>query len=116
MSAIIEHLREYSESLAALTETEKLSYSELAELVSDAALALGERRCLVMVEAQNNLSPLVHYLATLAANHVVLPVPPGRDHATIVRTFEPDIVIDGDGIHHRGHARPLLHDDLALLL
>jgi acyl-CoA synthetase (AMP-forming)/AMP-acid ligase II len=116
MRALIEHLRGYGESPAVLTETMQLSYSELAQLVCDAARELGERRCLVLVEARNDLDTLVHYLAALAANHVVLLVPAGRDHATIMRTFEPAVVIDGDRIHHRRHARHLLHDDLALLL
>jgi acyl-coenzyme A synthetase/AMP-(fatty) acid ligase len=48
---------------------------------------------------------------------VVLPVPAECDHTTIVQTYEPDVVIDGAGIHHRHHGgRHRLHDDLALLL
>ncbi len=46
----------------------------------------------------------------------MLPVPAGRDHTAIVQTYEPDIVIDGNGIHHRHRGRHRLHDDLALLL
>ncbi|MGX9790812.1 AMP-binding protein [Mycobacterium sp. MMS18-G62] len=116
MSALIEHLRAHGGRTAVLTETRQLSYSELAELVSDTTRNIAGRRCLVMVEARNDLAALVHYLAALAANHVVIPVPAGRDHATITRTFEPNIVIDSDGIHHRQHARHRLHDDLALLM
>jgi acyl-CoA synthetase (AMP-forming)/AMP-acid ligase II len=116
MSGLVEHLGGHGELTAVLTETRQLSYSELAELVCDAARELGDRRCLVMVEARNDLSALVHYLAALAANHVVLPVPAGRDYATIVRTYEPDIVIDDSGVHHRHRGRHLLHEDLALLL
>ena len=116
MSEFVEHLRGHGELTAVLTETRQLSYSQLAELVCDAARELGDRRCLVLVEVRNDLAALVHYLAALAANHVVLPVPASRDHATIMRTYEPDIVIDESGIHHRHRGRHRLHEDLALLL
>ena len=53
----------------------------------------------------------------LAGGHVVVPVPAGRDHAAIVQTYEPDVVIDANGIHHRHRGGThRLHHDLALLL
>ncbi len=59
----------------------------------------------------------MHYVAAMAAGHVVLPVAAGRDHTAILQTFEPDVVIDANGIHHRDQrGRHRLHPDLALLL
>lgn len=116
MSTFVEHLRGRDEHVAVLTETRQLSYAELADLVCHKARELGAPRRLVLLETRNDLPTLVHYLAAMAADHVVLPVPAGRDHATIVQTYDPDIVIDGSGIHHRHNGRHCLHDDLALLL
>ena len=66
----------------------------------------GRRRCgcsaatrrLVLVETRNDLATLVHYLGALAGDHVVLPMSPGRDHSAVLRAYDPDVVIDGDGI------------------
>ena len=99
-----------------LTDTTRLSYHQLADSVADAAQELDGPRRLVLLETRNDLATLVHYLATMSADHVVMPVPAGRDHTAIVRTYEPDIVIDGNGIHHRHRGRHRLHHDLALLL
>ncbi len=70
----------------------------------------------MLLETRNDVATLVHYLGALAGNHVVLPVPAGRDHTAIVQTYQPDVVIDANGIHHRHRGAPQLHDDLALLL
>ncbi len=116
MSALVEHLRGHGERVAVLTDAAQLTYSELADRVAEVAHALGGRRRLVLLEARNDVSTLVHYLGALAAEHVVLPVDARRDHAAIDRTYEPDIVIDDRGIHHRHHDQRALHDDLALLM
>ncbi len=117
MNPLLDHLRGHGERVAVLTETEHLTYHQLADTVADTAHALDGPRRLVMLETRNDLATLVRYLAAMAGGHVVLPVPAGRDHATIVQTYEPDVVIDGDGINHRHRGgRHRLHDDLALLL
>lgn len=116
MSALVDHLRERGERTAVWTQSQHVSYAQLAHHVGIQARELGDRRRLVLVETRNDLPTLVHYLAALAANHVVIPVPPGRDYTAIVQTYQPDIVIDGNGVHHRGNSRHVLHDDLALLL
>src|SRR6476619_4365758 len=56
-------------------------------------------------------------VAARAAGHVGLPVAAGRDHTAILQTYEPDVVIDANGIQHRDQrGRHRLHPDLALLL
>lgn len=100
-----------------VTESRQVSYRALADLVSRAATALGPGRRLVLLEAGNNLHTLVHYLGTLAAGHVALPVPAGGDHRAILQTYSPDTVVDAAGIRHRRtHSTHRLHDDLALLM
>lgn len=116
MSRLVEHLRGHGDRVAVLTDTAQLTYSELADRVADAALALGGHRRLVLLEARNDISTLVHYLGALAAEHVVLPVDARRDHTAIEETYAPDIVIDDRGVHHRHHNHRPLHDDLALLM
>ena len=117
MSGILDHLRGHGEHVAVLTDTQQLSYRQLADTVADAAQELDGPRRLVLLETRNDLATLVRYLAAMAGGHVVLPVPAGRDHTAIVQTYEPDVVIDDDGIHHRHRGgRHRLHDDLALLL
>jgi acyl-CoA synthetase (AMP-forming)/AMP-acid ligase II len=103
--------------VAVLTETHQLSYDQLAESVAVAAQEVGGPRRLVLLETRNDLATLVRYLAAMSGGHVVMPVPAGRHHTAIMQTYEPDVVIDDNGIHHRhrgGRHRP--HDDLALLL
>jgi acyl-CoA synthetase (AMP-forming)/AMP-acid ligase II len=117
MSRVLDHLRGHGEQVAVLTNTQQLSYRQLADTVADAAQELGAPRRLVLLETRNDVATLVRYLAAMVRGHVVLPVSAGRDHTAIVQTYEPDVVIDGNGIHHRHRGgRHRLHDDLALLL
>jgi acyl-coenzyme A synthetase/AMP-(fatty) acid ligase len=117
MSKILDHLRRHGEHVAVLTETHQLSYGQLAESVADAEQEVGGHRRLVLLETHNDLATLVRYLAAISGGHVVIPVPAGRDHTAITQTYEPDVVIDDNGIHHRRRgSRHRLHDDLALLL
>ena len=116
MSALIECLRSHGERVAVLTDTEQLTYDELAVRVVDAAHTFGGARRLVLLETRNDISTLVHYLGALAAGSVVLPVPARRDHSGLEQTYQPDVVVDGHGVHHRHHGGRQLHDDLTLLL
>ncbi|WP_101949296.1 AMP-binding protein [Mycobacterium sp. 3519A] len=115
MSRLLDHLRAHGDNAAVLTETQQLSYRQLADAVEDTAADLDRPRQVVMLEARNETATLVHYLAAMAAGHVVLPVDARRENTAILRTYEPGIVIDAHGIHHRGGPHRL-HDDLALLL
>ncbi|PXX12213.1 AMP-binding protein [Mycolicibacterium moriokaense] len=117
MSRILDHLYSHGERAAVMAETTQLSYRQLAESVGDAAREVGGPRRLVLIETRNDVATLVRYLAAISGGHVVLPVPAGRDHTAIMQTYEPDVVIDDNGIHHRHRGgRHRLHDDLALLL
>ncbi|MEV0674471.1 AMP-binding protein [Mycobacterium sp. NPDC050441] len=117
MSPIVEALRAHGDRTAAVTEAQQVSYSALADLVSQTAAELGPGRRLVLLEARNDLPTLVHYLGALAGGHVSLPVPAGSDHRAILQTYSPDTVVDGAGIRHRrNHSTHRLHDDLALLM
>lgn len=116
MSSLVENLRGHGERVAVLTDTAQLTYRELADRVAEAVQALDGPRRLVLLETRNDITTLVHYLGALAAKHVVLPVAARRDHTAIEETYEPDIVIDGDGIHHRRHDERAMHEDLALLM
>ncbi len=117
MTRILDHLRGHGEQVAVLTDTQQLSYHQLADTVADAAQELDGPRRLVLLETHNDLDTLVRYLAAMSGGHVVVPVPAERDHTAIVQMYEPDVVIDDNGIHHRHRGgRHRLHDDLALLL
>jgi acyl-CoA synthetase (AMP-forming)/AMP-acid ligase II len=117
MSGILDHLRRHGEQVAVLTETHQVTYHHLAESVAVAAQEVGGPRRLVLLETRNDLVTLVRYLAAISGGHVVMPVPAGRDHTAIMQTYEPDVVIDDNGIHHRHRrGRHRLHDGLALLL
>jgi acyl-CoA synthetase (AMP-forming)/AMP-acid ligase II len=114
MSRLVDHLRRHGKNVAVLTDTQQLSYNQLADSVDNTAQELGPRG-LVLLETRNDLATLVRYLAAMAAGHVVLPVDARRDHTAILHKYEPDVVIDANGIR-RGGRRHRLHDDLALLL
>jgi len=117
VSRLIDHLRDHGDLVAVLTDATSLTYRDLAGRVADVAGELGDTRRLVLVETHNDLSTLVHYLGALAGDHVVLPISPGHGHTAVLRAYDPDVVIDSDGIHERrqGSAHRL-HPDLALLL
>jgi acyl-CoA synthetase (AMP-forming)/AMP-acid ligase II len=115
LSRLLDHLYSQGDNVAVLTDTQQLSYHRLADAVADTARELVGPRRLVVLETRNDVATLVHYLAAMACGNVVLPVSAGRDHTAILQTYEPDVVIDADGIHHGGR-RHRLHDELALLL
>jgi acyl-CoA synthetase (AMP-forming)/AMP-acid ligase II len=117
VSLLVEHLGDHGDRVAVLTETTSLTYRGLADRVAAVAAELGATRRLVLLETRNDLSALVHYLGALAGGHVVLPMSAGRSHPAVLRSYDPDVVIDGDGIHERRQASVhRLHPDLALLL
>ncbi len=117
MSRLVDHLREHGDRVAVLTATNSLTYRELADRVADVAARLGVTRRLILLETHNDLATLVHYLGALAGAHVVLPMSGAQSHATVLRSYDPDVVIDGDTIHQRRHGSAhRLHPDLALLL
>ncbi|MDZ4265481.1 MAG: AMP-binding protein, partial [Mycobacterium sp.] len=116
MSPLVDHLRRHGGNVAVLTESRRLSYRELADLVDAVARELGPRRRLVLLEARNDIHTLVHYLGALAGDHVVIPVPAGRDHSAVIATYQPDVVIGATGMHVRHDGGHQLHDDLALLM
>ena len=72
MSRLLDHLRAYGENVAVLTDSQQLSYHQLTDTVTDAARELGGPRRLVLIETRNDLGTLVHYVAAMAAGHVVL--------------------------------------------
>lgn len=117
MNPLLDHLRRHADNIAVHTDSQQLSYAELADRVQTAAAALGDSRRLVLLETRNDVDTLVHYLAALASRHVVLPVPAGRDHDALLHTYDPDTVIsDGVVAHRHGTGTHRLHEDLAMVM
>ncbi len=116
MNGLIDHLASFGDQVAVLTDSRQLTYRELADEVAAAATDLGHERRLALIETRNDPATLVAYLGALAGGHVALPLPAGTDHATVIDTYDPDVVIRGGGIEHRHGASHDLHPDLALLL
>lgn len=113
---LVDHLRRQGDREAVFSESEQLSYLELADRVDAAADLLGGPRRLVLLETRNDTDTVVHYLGALAGGHVVLPVPPGRNQHTVISTYRPDVVIDAAGVHVHSGGAHRLHADLALLM
>jgi acyl-CoA synthetase (AMP-forming)/AMP-acid ligase II len=116
MKRLVAHLRAQGERPALHTFEQTLDYRQLADRVECATAGFDGARKLILLETHNDVATLVHYLGAMAGGHVVLPVPPGSDHADLLSTYRPDIVIDADGVHHRGAQHHDLHPDLVLLL
>lgn len=116
MKHLVAHLRAHGERPAVHTTEQTLSYRQLADRVDCATAQFAGDRKLILLETRNDIATLAHYLGAMAGGHVVLPVPPGSDHADLLDTYRPDIVIDAGGVHHRGAQHHDLHPDLALLL
>lgn len=116
MNHVVAHLRAHGERPAVHTAEQTLSYRQLADRVDCATTEFAGDRKLILLETHNDIATLAHYLGAIAGGHVVLPVPPGSDHADLLATYRPDIVIDADGVRRRGAQHHDLHPDLALLL
>lgn len=117
MNRLVTHLHRLGDRAAVLTENTTLTYRDLAAKVAAVASELGDTRRLVLLETRNDVPTLMHYLGALAGGHVVLPTSAGHDHSAVLRTYDPDTVIDSSGIRDRRHGTAhRLHRDLALLL
>ena len=113
---IIDHLASRGDDVAVLTDDRRLTYSELADDVAARSADFRGRRRFVLLETRNDVATLVNYLAALAGDHVVLPVPAGGDHAAIVDAYAPDVIVRGGVIEQRSGTSHSLHPELALLL
>ncbi|MET1019522.1 MAG: AMP-binding protein [Microterricola sp.] len=91
------------DDIAVVSDEGTLSYGELASRVAERRRRLGETRRLVMLQASNNLEPLVTYLAAIEGGHPILLVAPGDDEASIrhraslAERFDPDVIAAGAG-------------------
>ena len=113
---LLEHLASHGERVAVMTDDRTLTYRELADETASVAAELGAERRLVLIETRNELSTLVAYLGALAAHHVVMPLPGGRDHETVIRTYAPDVIVRDGSLAHRHRPAHRMHPALALLL
>ena len=113
---VIAHLRSFGSAPALLTSGASVSYAELATRVAARAVEFGSRRKLVVIETRNDVDTVVAYLGALAARHVVLPLPEGGDHRSVIEVYDPDVVIRDGSTDHRRRAPHDLHEDLALLM
>lgn len=92
-----------ADDIAIVTGESTLSYGELAGRVEERRRMLGETRRLIMLQASNDLEPLVTYLAALEGGHPILLVAPGDDEASIrhraslAERFDPDVIAAGAG-------------------
>ncbi|GAB7070141.1 AMP-binding protein [Mycobacterium hodleri] len=113
---LVEHLASRGDDAALLTVDQRVSYRQLADLVAASASDFGSRRRLVLLETRNDVDSVVHYLGALAGGHVVLPVPAGADHAALVDSYDPDVIIRDGTLRHRHRAAHEFHRELALLM
>lgn len=116
-------LASYGDSPAILTDSQSLTYRELADRVDAMALRLGPVRRLVALAAANDLDSLVAYLAALVAGHPLILLPEDKPAAldSLVTAYDPDVVLRPGGgstvlEERRPGTRHELHPDLALLL
>ena len=114
------------DATALVTNDKTISYAELARLIHQRRLQLGQTRRLVMITAANTLDPIVTYLAALEGGHPVFFVSDGQDEASVAHRsalterFRPDVVADygpeGWTLSERHpSSRHTFHPELALL-
>jgi acyl-CoA synthetase (AMP-forming)/AMP-acid ligase II len=113
---LIDHLSSHRDDPAVLSTDRELSYRDLADLVAASASDLGSQRRLVLLETRNDTATLVNYLGALAGGHVVLPLPAGGDHTSVIDAYDPDVVVRDGSVAHRHRPAHDLHPELALLL
>ncbi len=117
-------LEQFGDAVAVVTEAgERVSYTELAARADTFARTLGPQRRLLLVEAANEIAPLVAYLGALRRGHpVLMGAGDGGAHLQrIIDTYEPDArfrKVDGRWVGECSlrHVQRSLHPDLAVLL
>ncbi|MEV6811363.1 AMP-binding protein [Micromonospora sp. NPDC051296] len=118
----VRDLAAHGDRPAIVTRDGTISYANLAGRVARTAERLGVGRRLVLVVGANTVDSLVAYLGALHGGHPVLLVPGGHDAAlaSLVETYDPDVVVGPAGgwrvEHRRAASAHDLHPDLALLL
>lgn len=113
-----ERLSDLGGAPALVWEDGRMTYAELADRSVELVERLGPTRRLVLLEARNDASTVVGYLACLQGGHPVILVDAANAAATAALTaaYDPDVVL-GDGLLERrvGTVHDL-HPELALLL
>ena len=116
-------LEAHGHALAVATDAgERLSYIELAARADEFAASLPPGRHLLLIEAANELAPLVAYIAALRHGHPVIMAGDGGagQLQRTIETYRPSVRFRKDGA--RWVAEPgapgarNLHPDLAVLL
>lgn len=98
-----------------------VTYTELDKELAELGERLGSSRQLVLIEAKNELEPLLWYLACVRSRHPVMLVPSDRsDIDALLRTYRPNrrlVKVGGAWTMQPLHDEaPAMHDDLAVLL
>lgn len=114
-------LETFGDAIAVITEDgQSITYAELARRADDFSAALGKHRRLVLVEAANQLPPLVAYLGALRGGHPVILAAARGNTDALMETFSPDARFAWDGdewsLQTQSAPRHHLHPDLAVLL
>jgi len=103
-----------------LGDNKTISYAQLLASADTFALALGDTRRLVFLEACPTPEIVAAYLACLIARHPVHLLPPGggRSSDALIATYRPNLLVSGASARLDWlHGEPVaLHPDLALLL
>jgi hypothetical protein len=123
-TAPVFELAPHGDAPALVTDTETVTYAELACRVDERRRLLGTTRRLVLLEAAADVDFVATYLAALAGGDPVLLAPAGAATSdswlSLRETYDPDVVIaSGTGWRIdevRPGTRHDLHPDLALLL
>ncbi|WP_160175121.1 AMP-binding protein, partial [Photobacterium sanctipauli] len=91
----IDSLRKFGSNTAIVTDKgERLTYTELADEIDKFAQEIGDEAKLVVVEAKNEIQPLIAYLAALRGGHPVILLADGAtdNSSQILDVFKPDIL------------------------
>lgn len=116
-------LEAHGHALAVATDAgERLSYLELAARADEFAASLPPGRHLLLIEAANELAPLIAYIAALRHGHPVIMAGDGGagQLQRTIETYRPSVRFRKDGARWGVEAGPPgprnLHPDLAVLL
>jgi len=117
---LFSRIETFGAALAVVDESDRSwSYAEFAAHADAACASLPPRRCLLAVEAMNELHALAAYVGALRAGHAVLLLKEDGD-APLLERFRPDFVYRAATREWQagtaGVAEAELHPDLAVLL
>lgn len=117
-----EDIKEYGDKVAIITETRKVSYIQLHDLINQLYSEIPNTRSLILIDASNEIEPLCAYIGAMQRGHAVIlsSFASSANEQMVVERYQPQYIFkyteDGWNFEATQYKQALLHQELALML